>query len=730
MWIPARHTQEAMMKTWPGKPYPLGATWDGDGVNFAVYSQHGTKVELCLFETAGSQTESVCLELPTCTGPVWHVYVPGLQPGQLYGFRVDGPYEPGAGHRFNRNKVLLDPYARGIGRELVWHDSLFGFVADQDDTTFDTRDSAAYAPLSVVISDAFAWGDDTPPRRPWNETLLYEVHVAGATRRYSKIAEDRRGTYAGLASMPFVRHLVSLGVTAVELLPVHHFVQDQFLVKRGLTQYWGYNTLGFFAPAPQLACATRPQDIVREFKQMVRTLHRHGIEVILDVVYNHTAEGNEYGPTICFRGLDNAGYYRLSSQAARACENFSGCGNTWNVQNRYALQLILDSMRYWVEEMHVDGFRFDLASVLGREPWDFNADAAFFDAVQQDPVLSRIKLIAEPWDAAGSFNLGQFPVPWREWNGRFRDTLREFWKGDSGRMQEFATRFCGSSDFYQQANRSPLASINLITAHDGFTLRDVVTYEHRHNEANLEVSGEEHNRSCNYGQEGESSSPELRQLRDRQRRNLLVSLLFSQGVPMLLAGDETGRTQSGNNNAYCQDNQISWLDWNPDSDQRDFLKFTKKVISLRRGHPVFRRQTFFRHPMTGLDDDRDIHWLTPEGTPMQPGDWQAPYARCLGILLDGQMKDELDAQGRPVVGETVLLLINASDGDILFELPELPEIDCWEVELDTFFPKRRPKRVEENGISYRLHDHSVAFLVRRQKNRERLRRTPRGTHRH
>ena len=717
------------MKTWPGHPYPLGATWDGSGVNFAVYSRQAAKVELCLFESVDSQVESACLELSTRTGPVWHGYIPEIRPGQLYGFRVDGPYDPLAGHRFNRNKLLLDPYTRAIGRELVWHDSLFGFIEGQDDATFDSRDSAAYAPLSVVINDAFAWGDDAPPRRPWSETLIYEVHVAGATRQNPKIPEARRGTYAGLASMPFVRHLVSLGVTAVELLPVQHFVQDQFLVKRGLRQYWGYNTLGFFAPAPHLACATTPQDIVREFKQMVRTLHRNGIEVILDVVYNHTAEGNAYGPTICFRGLDNAGYYRLSSTDPRRYDNFSGCGNTWNVQNRYALQLILDSMRYWVAEMHVDGFRFDLASVLGREPCEFNADAAFFDAVQQDPVLSRIKLIAEPWDASGSFNVGQFPMPWREWNGRFRDTMREFWKGDSGRMQDFATRFCGSSDFYQQANRSPLASINLITAHDGFTLRDVVTYEQRHNAANQEISGEEHNRSCNYGQEGESDSPVIRKLRERQRRNLLVSLLFSQGVPMLLAGDEIGRTQSGNNNAYCQDNEISWLDWNPDADQREFLRFTKKVISLWRDHPVFRRQTFFRHPMTGLDDDRDIHWLTPDGDPMQPFDWQAPYARCLGILLDGQMKDELDSQGRPVVGETVLLLINASDREIAFALPELSEKEFWQAELDTFYPKRRPKRFADSGISYRLKDHSVVLLVRRQQIGERLLRTDRMTRR-
>lgn len=710
------------MKVWPGRPYPLGASWDGDGVNFAVFSQHAVKVELCLFESADAETESACVELTGRSGPVWHAYVPHLRPGQLYGFRVDGPYDPAVGLRFNRNKILLDPYARAIGRELTWDDSLFGYVQGKADSTFDKRDSAAFAPLGAVISDAFTWGDDQPPGVPWEKTLIYEVHVKGATKRHSKVPEPRRGTYAGLASMPFIRHLLNLGVTAVELLPVQHFIRDQFLTERGLTQYWGYNTLGFFAPDPELASATTPQETVREFKRMVKALHRNGIEVILDVVYNHTAEGNENGPTICFRGMDNPAYYRLSSKDARYYDNYSGCGNAWNVQNRFALQLILDSMRYWVEEMHVDGFRFDLASVLGREPYDFNADAAFFDAVQQDPVLSQIKLIAEPWDAAGSFNVGQFPSPWREWNGRFRDTMREFWKGEDRRMQEFATRFCGSSDFYERACRSPLASVNLITAHDGFTLRDAVTYERRHNEANKEISGEEHNRSCNYGHEGETTDPAISKLRERQRRNLLVSLLFSQGVPMLLGGDELGRTQHGNNNAYCQDNEISWLDWDLDAGQRKFLRFTRRAIALWQQHPVFCRRTFFRHPMTGRDEERDIHWLTPAAEPMKSTDWQAPFARCLGILLDGQMKGEVDSQGRPVVGETILLLVNASDHDIGFTLPELGQREFWEAELDTFYPKRRPRRFEKGGIKYRLKDHSVVLLVRREQVWERLRR--------
>ena len=710
------------MKVWRGQPYPLGAHSDGEGVNFAVFSQHATKVELCLFESAADQRETICVELPGRTGSIWHGYVPHLRPGQLYGFRVDGPYEPVAGLRFNRNKVLLDPYARAIGRELTWNDSLFGYKHGLDDTTFDDRDSAAFAPLGAVISDAFTWGDDRPPRVPWENTLIYEVHVKGATKLHPKISESRRGTYAGIASMPFIRHLKNLGVTAIELLPVQHFARDQFLLDRGLTQYWGYNSLGFFAPDPQFASATTPQECVREFKRMVKTLHRNEIEVILDVVYNHTAEGSENGPTISFRGLDNSSYYRLSSKDARFYDNFTGCGNAWNVQNRHALQLILDSMRYWVEEMHVDGFRFDLASVLGREPYDFNADAAFFDAVQQDPVLSRVKLIAEPWDAVGSYNICQFPAPWAEWNGRFRDTMREFWKGDHGRMQDFATRFCGSSDFYEAAHRSPLASINLITAHDGFTLRDVVTYEQRHNDANKEVSGEEHNRSCNYGYEGETKKPGIVKLRERQRRNLLVSLLFSQGVPMLLGGDEMGRTQGGNNNAYCQDNEVSWLDWELDDHQREFLRFTRKAIALWQEHPVFRRRTFFRHPMTGLDESRDIHWLTPAAEPMQPSDWQAPYARCLGILLDGQMKGEIDSQCRPIAGETVLLLVNASDEEIPFTLPDLREKEFWEAELDTFYPKRRPKRFDENGTKYRLKDRSVVLLVRREKVWERLRR--------
>ncbi len=710
------------MQVWPGRPYPLGAKWDGNGVNFAVFSQHATKVELCLFESVNSEKESACVEITRRSGSVWHAYIPHLRPGQLYGLRVDGPFDPAVGQRFNRNKVLLDPYARAIGRELIWDDSLFGFISGTDDTTFDLRDSAAFAPLGAVISDAFTWGDDQPPRVPWEKTLIYEVHVKGATKQHPKVSAARQGTYAGLASMPFVRHLVNLGVTTVELLPVQHFARDQFLLDRGLTQYWGYNSLGFFAPDPQMASAKNPQDAVREFKRMVKTLHKHGIEVILDVVYNHTAEGNENGPTISFRGIDNSSYYRLSSKDARFYDNFTGCGNTWNVQNRFALQLVLDSMRYWVEEMHVDGFRFDLASVLGREPYDFDPDSAFFDAVQQDPILSQVKLIAEPWDAVGSFNVGQFPSPWKEWNGRFRDTMREFWKGDAGRMQEFATRFCGSSDFYQHDRRSPLASVNLITAHDGFTLRDAVTYEQRHNEANKEVSGEEHNRSRNYGHEGETDKPAIYKLRERQRRNLLVSLLFSQGVPMLLGGDEMGRTQNGNNNAYCQDNEISWLDWDLDDSQREFLRFTRRAISLWQDHPVFRRQTFFRHPMTGRDDDRDVHWLTPAAKPMQPSDWQAGFARCLGILLDGQMKGEVDAQNRPIVGETVLLLVNASDHEIPFTLPNVGSKEFWEAELDTFYPKRRPKRFEEDGTTYRLKDHSVVMLVRREHAWDRIRR--------
>ena len=702
------------MPVWSGKPWPLGATWTGDGVNVAVYSPHATAVELCLFDGPEATRESQSHTLTQQSHFVWHGFFPDLRPGQLYGFRVDGPYQPANGHRFNRNKLLLDPYAKAIARDVTtWDPSLYGYTLGESDLTFDERDSAAFAPLAAIVNDAFDWKEDERPSIPWNETLIYECHVKGTTKRHRRVAEARRGTYAGLSSPAMIRHLQSLGVTTVELLPIHHFTKDRFLRERKLTNYWGYNSIGFFAPEMTYAAAATPQGAVNEFKQMVRTLHAHGIEVVLDVVYNHTGEGSELGPTICFRGLGNSSYYRLLKDR-RYYENFSGCGNAWNVHDPFALQLVLDSLRYWVEEMHVDGFRFDLASVLGREPYDFDPGAAFFDAVQQDPVLSQVKMIAEPWDAAGSYNLGQFPGIWKEWNGQFRDTMREFWKGDPGKLRDVGTRLCGSSDLFEHNGRSPLASINFVTSHDGYTLRDLVSYNDKHNEANLEHSGDDHNRSWNHGAEGATTDKEINRIRTRQQRNFLASLFFSQGVPMLLAGDEFCRTQGGNNNAYCQDNEISWLDWKHSPEEKQFLAFTRKVVSIWKENPVFRRQTFFRHPMHGDDFDREVHWLTPNATPMQNSDWEAGYARCVGMLLDGRMMEEVNEVGEPVRGDNILLLLNAADHDIPFILPEVELQEFWQCELDTFAPNVRRKRYD-HGATFKLRSRSLVLFVGREK---------------
>ncbi|MDA1165816.1 MAG: glycogen debranching protein GlgX [Planctomycetota bacterium] len=707
------------MRIWPGRPYPMGATWDGAGVNFALYSRNATAVDLCLFEDSKSTQESATVTLKQKTNFVWHGYLPDVRPGQLYGYRVDGIYDPAIGHRFNRNKLLLDPYAKAIGRDITWDDSLFGYTVGESDLSFDRSDSAAVAPLAAVINDAFVWGDDEPPRVPWNRMLIYEVNVRGFTKLHPKVSSSVRGTYAGLCSPAVIRHLLGLGVTSIELMPVQHFVEDRFLDERGLTNYWGYSSLGFFAPEKSYSSADSPQETVREFKRMVKTLHKNGIEVILDVVYNHTGEGSEMGPTLSFRGIDNASYYRLAGNY-RYYENFSGCGNSWNVNDPFALQLIMDSLRYWVQEMHVDGFRFDLCSVLGREPRDFDAGAAFFDAVQQDPVLSQVKMIAEPWDAVGSYNLGQFPGLWKEWNGQYRDVVREFWRGDYGKLRDFATRICGSSDIFQRGERSPLASINFVTSHDGFTLRDLVSYSQKHNEDNQENSGDDHNRSWNSGVEGETSNQAINRLRERQRRNFIATLFFSQGVPMLLAGDEFGRTQRGNNNAYCQDNEISWVDWKLDTEQKSFQKFVRLAIQLWNDNPVFHRHTFFQPSVHGEPDDRDIHWLTPAAMRMTSADWEAGYARCVGLLLDGRMVGEFDAHGEPLEGNTVLLLINASESDIPFTLPSLDKDFVWMAELDTYFPTRKARDFRAGDV-YQLKGRSLTMFVRRRERRRLLR---------
>jgi isoamylase len=618
------------VRVWPGKPYPLGATFDGAGVNFAIFSEAGTRVELCLFDSVESKKESHRIPLREQTDMVWHAYLPDAQPGQLYGYRVHGPYDPAAGHRFNSNKVILDPYAKAIGRDVAWDDSLFGYRMGRDDLSFDERDSAPFAPLASVIDTAFTWGDDRPPRIPWHKTFIYEAHVKGMTMRHPDVPEDRRGSYSGLASEAVVNHLRDLGVTAIELLPVHYHLNDRTLIEKGLTNYWGYNTLSYFAPHLGYASRQSPRKSVQEFKTMVRSLHAAGIEVILDVVYNHTCEGNEKGPTLCWRGADNAAYYRLVEEDKRYYMDYTGCGNSLNMTHPRVLQMIMDSLRYWVLEMHVDGFRFDLASTLARELHEVNRLGAFFDIIHQDPVISQVKLIAEPWDVGpGGYQVGNFPVLWTEWNGKYRDTVRKFWKGEGGLASEFATRLAGSSDLYQDDGRKPYASINFITAHDGFTLQDLVSYNEKHNEANGEGNrdGSNDNESWNCGVEGPSDDPNIVSLRERQKRNLFATLMFSEGVAMMVAGDELGHTQHGNNNTYCQDNGLTWLGWELDERKRNFLEFCKRCTRIWREQPVLQRRKFFvGRPIRG-SDIKDISFFEPSGREMSDAAWNEATRR-------------------------------------------------------------------------------------------------------
>jgi glycogen operon protein len=676
------------MRVRPGQPYPLGATWDGLGVNFAVFSEHAWRVELCLFDSPSSSKESQRIVLPEYTDMVWHGYVLGIKPGQLYGYRVYGPYDPGAGHRFNAHKIVLDPYAKVIGRTTRWHDALFGYrVGDPGaDLSFDERDNAPFAPLAAVADTAFTWGNDLHPRIPWHDTVIYEVHVKGFTKLHPLIPERLRGTYSGLVVEPALRHLKDLGVTAVELMPVHHHAYDRHLVERGLSNYWGYNTLAFFAPDTRYASSATPIDAVHEFKMMVRALHDAGIEVILDVVYNHTAEGNHLGPTLSLRGVDNASYYRLVQDDPRYYQDFTGCGNTLNMLNPRVIQLLMDSLRYWVLEMHVDGFRFDLASALARELFEVNKLSAFFDVIHQDPVLSQVKLIAEPWDLGeGGYQVGNFPVLWTEWNGKYRDCVRRFWRGDGGQVSELASRLAGSSDLYEQSGRRPYASINFVTCHDGFTLRDLVSYNEKHNEANGEDNrdGENHNNSWNCGVEGTADDPEINALRARQQRNFLATLLLSQGVPMLCAGDEMGRTQRGNNNAYCQDNEIGWIAWNLDDAGENLLAFVRWAIALRKRHPVFRRRKFFQGRRIRGADVKDLTWFEPNGREMTDQAWDTDFVRSLMVRLAGESIDENDERGERITDETFLLLLNAADHSVAFTLPaHHPEMQ-WERVLDT-----------------------------------------------
>jgi glycogen operon protein len=702
------------MRILPGRPYPLGATWDGAGVNFALFSEHATRVELCLFESADAEKETTRIALPEQTHQVWHAYLPDIVPNQLYGYRVSGPYDPAAGHRFNPHKILLDPYAKAVGRDLRWSDELFGYhVGDPlADLSFDARDSAPWAPLASVTDPAFTWGDDRHPGIPWHKTLIYEVHVKGFSKRMPGVPEKLQGTYAGLASDAAIRHLTNLGVTAVELMPVHYHANERHLVERRLTNYWGYNSLGFFAPDPGLVSHQTPLDAIHQFKMMVRTLHAAGIEVILDVVYNHTAEGNQCGPTLSMRGIDNASYYRISPENPRYYMDFTGCGNTLNMQHPRVLQLIMDSLRYWALEMHVDGFRFDLASTLARELYAVNKLGAFFDIVHQDPALSQVKLIAEPWDVGeGGYQVGNFPVLWTEWNGKYRDTVRRFWKGDGATVAEFATRLSGSSDLYEQSGRRPYASINFVTCHDGFTLRDVVSYNDKHNEANGEENrdGTSDNASWNCGAEGDTDDPAVLALRARQRRNLVATLLLSQGVPMICGGDEFGHTQQGNNNAYCHDGELTWLDWTLDEEELSFLEFVRKVIALRRAQPVFQRRTFFHGRKIRGEEVKDICWLTPAGQEMNDEAWNAGFVKCLGVRLAGDQIGELNESGERIKGDTLLVLLNAHHEPIPFSFPAPAAGQRWERLLDTA-EAALPAGPVPDGKPYPLEGRSLAVF--------------------
>ncbi|MBW8482395.1 glycogen debranching protein GlgX [Actinomadura parmotrematis] len=670
-----------MPEVWPGTPYPLGATWDGTGTNFALFSEVAHRVELCLFDAAGRESRH---DLSEVDGHVWHGYLPGVVPGQRYAYRVHGPYAPTRGARCNPSKLLLDPYGKAVAGEVRWHESLFSYrFADPDEPNVD--DSAAYMPKNVVINPFFDWGADRPPRIPYHETVIYEAHVKGLTALHPAIPEEQRGTYAALAHPVMIDHFRDLGVTAVELMPVHQSVPEHALVARGLGNYWGYNTIGFLAPHNAYSSSGEHGEQVLEFKAMVRALHAAGIEVILDVVYNHTAEGDSLGPTLSFRGIDNAAYYRLRDDDKRYHLDYTGCGNSLNVRSPHALQLIMDSLRYWILEMHVDGFRFDLASALARELHDVDRLAAFFDLVQQDPVVSQVKLIAEPWDVGeGGYQVGGFPPLWTEWNGKYRDTVRDFWRGSYATLPEFASRLTGSSDLYEHSARRPFASINFVTCHDGFPLADLVSYNTKHNAANGEDNrdGTDDNRSWNCGVEGPTSDPAILDLRARQRRNFLATLFLSQGVPMLSHGDEFGRTQGGNNNAYCQDNATSWVRWDDTGD----LAFIRTLTAFRKEHPVFRRRRFFSGASNGAGGLADIAWLTPAGEVMSDDDWHAGYAKCIGAFLNGDAITEPDPRGRPVRDDSFLLLANAGADPLAFTLPGPEYGERWEYALDTAEP--------------------------------------------
>jgi isoamylase len=701
-----------MPEAWPGKPIPRGAYFDGAGTNFSVFSRVATRVEVCLYDPQDPAREIDRFDLPEVHGFTWHGYVPDLQPGTLYGFRVHGPFDPESGHRCNPNKLLVDPYAKALLGDVDWRAPVLGYPPDSgDDLQFDDRDSAAGMPKCVVVSDAFDWGGDRRLDTPWRKTVIYEMHVKGFTKRHPEIPEELRGTYAGLAHPAAIAHLRALGVTAVELLPVHEAADEAFLGERYLRNYWGYNTLGFFAPEQRYSRGQAPGGQVAEFKSMVKALHQAGIEVLLDVVYNHTCEGNHLGPTLSLKGIDNSSYYWLMPDR-RYYLDFTGTGNSLNASNPETARLIADSLRYWVEQMHVDGFRFDLAATLGRvRAGEFDRDAPIFQIINQDPVLSTVKLIAEPWDIGmGGYQVGSFPAPWREWNGRYRDAFRRYWKGDDHVAGEIGHRLAGSADLYQGERRRPQASINFVTAHDGFTLHDLVSYSSKHNEANGEWNkdGADDNQAWNHGVEGETDDPAINDLRDRQKRNLLATLMFSQGVPMLVAGDEMGRTQGGNNNAYCQDNEISWLDWNLDARRRRLLEFTRRLIAFRHASPVLQRRRFFRGEYIWDSRWKDLGWYRPDGEEMSGEDWTEPYVRSLACVLGGDAIPTPDERGQRIIGDSLLLLLNAHHEPVSFHLPQADGGGTWSLEFDT--SREVAETTTISGDSYQVPGRAMAVL--------------------
>ena len=720
---------------WPGRPYPLGATWDGAGVNFALFSEDATAVELCLFNSVDGSSETR-IKMPEHTDNVWHCYLPEVRPGQLYGYRVYGPYAPQEGLRFNPHKLLLDPNTKAIAGDIQWDDALFGYTIGDEagDLSFDERDSAPFMPKAVVIDTAFSWDNDPTLRTPWHKTLIYELHVKGFTAQHPDVPPSLRGTYAALTLPVVLDHLHSLGVTAVELMPVHYFINDRHLLERGLTNYWGYNTLGYFAPEPRYCHAKLPGEQVVEFKAMVKTLHREGIEVILDVVYNHTAEGNQLGPTLSFRGIDNLAYYRLVNDDKRYYFDYTGTGNTLNVLHPRTLQLIMDSLRYWVTEMHVDGFRFDLASALARGLHDVDRLSAFFDIIHQDPVLSQVKLIAEPWDIGeGGYQVGNFPVLWAEWNGKYRDTVRSFWKSDPGQTSSMAYRLTGSPDLYEEGGRHTYASINFVTAHDGFTLADLVSYNEKHNGANGENNqdGHDDNLSWNCGEEGLTDNPEVLKLRQRQMRNMMATLLLSQGVPMILSGDELQRTKQGNNNTYCQDNEISWLDWELSPAQREFFDFTCFMTKFFHQHPVLRRRKFFQGTPVLDSRIKDLTWFRPDGREISNEQWLSENLYAFGLLLAGNAISETDGRGKRIIDDTLLILFNAAPEPQIFTLPDEPTAPHkgvgeggWDFILNTYEPSPNPGKYKfEPSAQYSLSPRSLALFCWP---RQALPDTPRG----